>query len=228
MLKQGGPRGPAGRLVAMAAKGEIDKCVAEDGAIIVAAELSSFSGNYTGGGPIRRLRRGVNWLISGAVRGDFTFTDVEDKSGLILAVIKMGEASKSPGIVLFKPTASDKPEDLVVDQRMTLPAGTVGLVTEQFGGSHVLTEESAHITAVPAGGGDRTFEITFLRKWIREEMGLAPSIKEQLMTDAGLKQGKAFKLEVATGEDGDKLVAWLADRAKDALDESKAAKEAEK
>ena len=141
-----------------------------------------------------RLIRAGKWAAAATVNG--TFTDEVDTSGLVLSVIK-SEESNPASIVLFKP---DLP---VVDKRMTIPEGSVGLIKgAAFGRSHVLTEESAHITSL----GDRAFEITFIRKLIKNEMGFKTLVP-------GLQEGKAFQLTVESSDDGDKLVAWLSEHA---------------
>ena len=145
--------------------------------------------------PIVRLLRAGKWTVAATVNG--TFRDEVDTSGLVLSVIK-SEESNPASIVLFKP---DSP---VVDERMTIPEGFIGLMKgAAFGRSHVLTEESAHIKSL----GDRTFEITFIRKLIKNELGFNTLVP-------GLQEGKAFQLTIESGDDGDKLVEWLSEHAK--------------
>lgn len=191
----GTPQGVGGRLAAMAAAGEIDQAVADGSVVVAAAKLETFSGHCTGGGPARRLIRGGKWTAAAAVNG--TFADEADTSGLVLSIIKSEEGSPA-SIVLFKPNSP------VVDKRMTIPEGAGGLIKgAAFGRSHVITEESASITSL----GDRTFEITFIRKLVKNEMGFKTLVP-------GLQEGKVFQMTVESGDDGDKLVAWLSEHGK--------------
>jgi len=214
----GAPMGVTGRLTAMAAAGKIDKIAALEGAVVVAAELTSFSSKYTGGGPIRRLARGGKWLVASAVNG--TFSDFDDTSGMVLSIVNMGDLS-NPAIVLFKPEQQGEdgvPQPLVVDTRMTIPAGGLisgGLATITIGREHYLTVESSNITACRGTEEEaqpRTFEITVVRRLLKNDIGLKTLVP-------ALVQGKAFKLVVADGVDGDKLVAWLEEHAKNHKEE---------
>jgi len=210
----GAPMGVTGRLTAMAAAGKIDKIAALEGAVMVAAELASFSSKYTGGGPIRRLARGGKWLVASAVNG--TFSDFDDTSGMVLSIINMGDLN-NPAIVLFHPEQIGEegvPQPLVIDTRMTIPSGgfiTNGLATITIGRDHYLTAESSNITAC-GKEEPRTFEITVVRRLLKNDVGLKTLVP-------ALHQGKAFKLVVADGLDGDKLVTWLEEHAKNHKEE---------
>jgi len=203
--------GVTGRLTAMAAAGKIEKIAAQEGAVMVAAELTSFSSKYTGGGPIRRLARGGKWLVASAVNG--TFRDFDDTSGMVLSIVNMTGDLSNPAIVLFKPEQQEMGEEgvpppLVIDTRMTIPASGMinALATITIGREHYLTVESSNITACKEEE-PRTFEITVVRRLLKNDVGLKTLVP-------ALHQGKAFKFVVADGVDGDKLVTWLEEHAK--------------
>merc|ERR1712085_80522 len=101
--------------------------------------------------------------------------------------------------------------------RMTIPAGGLisdGLATITIGREHYLTVESSNITACRGTEEEtpRTFEITVVRRLLKNDIGLKTLVP-------ALVQGKAFKLVVADGVDGDKLVTWLEEHAKNHKEE---------